>query len=76
MPSPEERLLTLLESAQTTIGEAVELIAIGSPYLKRKYQDEGRTLVHLIRQLQNIGDDISAAAEGRRESAEEGRESA
>ena len=58
MPS-EKRLLTLLDSAHTTLGEAVELI-ITDPDMEHRYRDEARKLADLILRLRRVADDITA----------------
>ncbi len=58
----ERQLLTLLESAQTKLGEAVELI-VTTPHLQGSYRDASRKLADLILRLQNIVDDITAQKE-------------
>ncbi len=58
------RLLNLLESAQTTLGEALEIIVTESSTLER----EGREVAELMLRLGKIADRI-ATCEKRRESA-------
>ncbi len=66
MPSPKKRLLTLLESAQVTLGDAVELI-LTNRHLEQSYRNEARDLAALILRLQTMADNL--AEEERRKTA-------
>ncbi len=52
--------LTVLESAQATLGEAAELVIAGHPYRAQKYPDEARRLPDQILRLQAIIDNITS----------------